>query len=52
MDAIFSRIFEISTELGRMQEFCLFTENVHKITKCEEKECEIKTFLDVLKKSF
>lgn len=52
MDAIFSRIFEISTELGRMHEFCLLTENIHKIAKCEEKECEFKTFLDALKKSF
>lgn len=50
MYAIFQKIFEISAELGKMQEFCLFTESVHAIAKCTKEECEIKTFLNGLKK--
>lgn len=51
MDAIFQKNFEISAELGKMQEFCLFNENVNAIVKCTKEECEIKTFLNGLKKN-
>lgn len=33
MDQIFLKVFEISSELDKMQEFCKFTEHVHNLTK-------------------
>ena len=44
MEAIFEKIFFLSSELGRMQEFLKFTKNVHKITNCEQADSEIENF--------
>ena len=33
MEAVFEKIYCVCAELGKMQEFCLFTENVDKIAK-------------------
>ena len=48
MEAIFEKIFFLSSELGRMQEFLKFTKNVHKITNCKQFDCKIGRFLNEL----
>ena len=48
--SFFHESWKKNTELGKMQEFGFFTENVHTIAKCEKEECKIKIFLDALKK--
>ena len=46
MEHIFENTFYISSEHLRMQDFCNFTENGHKISNCEEKDCNIVRFFD------
>ena len=46
MEAVFKKIFFMSTESSKMLEFLLFTQNVHKLSKCTADDCEIKKFLD------
>lgn len=48
---VFEKVINICDESGKMQEFCLFTENIHKIAKCDKESCEIKTFLTDLTKN-
>ena len=48
MEAVFEKIFLLSSELGRMQEFLIFTKNVHKITNCKQADCEIENFIKIL----
>lgn len=48
MEDIFEKIFFLSTELSKMQEFCLFVKNVQNIAKCKEEKCYIEEFLKVL----
>ena len=51
MEAVFDKIFDICSELGKMQEFCLFTYNIHKIAKCEDGNCDIEKFLKFMTKN-
>lgn len=44
MEPIFEKIFFVSTELSKMQEFCLFTQNVHSIAKCRNEKCDVEEF--------
>ena len=46
METVLKKIFFMSTELSKMQEFLLFTQNVHKLSKCTENDCEIEKLLD------
>ena len=48
MEAVFGKIFFLSSELGRMREFLKFTKNVHKITNCKQADCEIENFIKKL----
>ena len=48
MGVVFEKIFFISTEFSKMQEFLTFTQNVHNLTKCETEDCEIDNFLKVM----
>ena len=45
MEAAFEKIFYISSELLRMQEFWGFTNYVHQLAKCTDKDCAIDGFL-------
>ena len=45
MEAAFEKIFYISSELLRMQEFLGFTNYVHQLAKCADKDCVIDGFL-------
>lgn len=51
MEAVFDKIFDICSEHGKMQEFCLFTDNIHKIARCEDENCDIEKFLKFLTKN-
>lgn len=46
MEPIFEKIFFVSTELNKMQEFCLFTQNVHSIAKCRDVEEFLKVLME------
>ena len=48
MEAVFEKIFFLSSELGRMQEFLKFTKNVHKITNYKQADCETENFITKL----
>ena len=48
MEAVFEKIFFLSSELGRMQEFLKFTKNVHKITNYKQADCETENFIKKL----
>ena len=48
MEAVFEKIFFVSAELGRMQEFLEFTKNVHKISNCKQADSEIEKFMNEL----
>lgn len=48
MEVVFEKIFFISTEFSKMQEFLTFTQNVHNLTKCETEDCETDNFLKVM----
>lgn len=51
MEAVFEKIYCVCAELGKMQEFCLFTENVDKIANCTDNNCEIEKFIKELSKN-
>ena len=40
MEAVFEKIYCVCAELGKMQEFFLFTKNAHKIANCTDNNCE------------
>ena len=44
MVAAFEKIFYISSELFRMQEFWGFTNYVHQLAKCTDEDCVIDFF--------
>ena len=45
-------IFNVSSELLRMQEFCTFANRVHELANCEKNYCDIDRFLKKLKDVF
>lgn len=46
MEVIFKKKFCVSTEQSKMEDFCMFAQNVHKMAKCTDSEnCEIDKFL-------
>ena len=49
MEAAFEKIFCILSELLRMQEFWEFTNKVHTLAKCTEKNCSIEGFFKKIK---
>ena len=49
MECIFEKIFYISSELLKMQEFCTFTEKVHELAKCKHEDCEVRIFKKKIK---
>ena len=49
MEAAFEKIFYVSSELLRMQEFQEFTNKIHTLAKCTEKNCAIKDFFKKIK---
>ena len=51
MEAVFEKIYSVCTELCKMQEFCLFTENVRKISNCTDNNCESEKFMKELSKN-
>ena len=46
---LFQKIFYISSELLRRQEFCTFKEKVHELAKCKHEECEVHIFFKKIK---
>ena len=48
MKVIFEKIFYVSAELGRLQDVLKFTNKVHNMDTCDEKECDIKSLLTKL----
>ena len=44
------KVTEIASQLGSVQDFCQFVDNVHLITKCTDPTCSIKIFNSKLKK--
>ena len=44
MEAAFEKTFYISSELLRMQEFWGFTNSVHHLAKCNDKNCSTDDF--------
>lgn len=40
MEAFFDKTFFVSTELTKMQDFVLFTQNVHAVSKFKEENCK------------
>ena len=51
MEAVFEKIYSVCTELCKMQEFCLFRENVRKISNCTANNCESEKFVKELSKN-
>ena len=49
MECTFEKIFNISSELLRMQEFWTFTNRVNELANCEKNDCEIDRFFKKLK---
>ena len=49
MECTFEKIFNISSELLRMQKFWTFTNRVHELANCEKNDCDIDRFLKKLK---
>ena len=46
MEVVFKKIFFVSTELSKMEDFFMSAQNVHKMAKCTDTEnCEIDKFL-------
>lgn len=46
------QIIEISSKLEKIQQFCKFIEDVHKIRKCKKSDCPIGAYSDKLKVVF
>ena len=44
------KVIEMASQLGSMQVFCQFIDNVHLITKCTDPNCSIKIFNSKFKK--
>ena len=40
-------IFEVSSKLGLIQYFCEFSEDIHKIRKCNDDSCTIRIYNDL-----
>ena len=49
MECIFEKIFYISSELTRMQEFGTFPNKVRELANCKENDCEIGVFPNKIK---
>ena len=49
MEAAFEKIFYVSSELLRMQEFWEFTNKLHTLAKCTEKNCATEVFFKEIK---
>ena len=49
VECIFEKIFYISSELTRMQEFGTFPNKVHELANCKENDCEIDVFPNKIK---
>ena len=47
--AIVENILEVSSKLSSIQQFCEFTEDIHKITKCSDDYCSIRIYNDLLR---
>ena len=48
MESIFEKIFYVSSDFGRIQEFFEFTKKVHDMAQCSEDDCDVKSFLTKL----
>ena len=44
MECVFEKVFYISSDLLRMQEFWTFTDKVHKVANCTDADCGIDNF--------
>lgn len=44
MESIFEKIFYVSSDFGRIQEFVEFTKKVHDMAQCSEDDCDVKSF--------
>ena len=49
MECTFEKIFNISSELLRMQEFWTFTNRFHELANCKKNDCDIDRFFKKLK---
>ena len=49
MGCALEKIFYISSELLRMQEFQTFTNKVHELANCKENDCDIGNFFKKIK---
>lgn len=49
MECIFEKIFYISSEPLRMQEFWAFMSKVHELANCKDTDCDINTFFIKIK---
>ena len=47
---VFEKIFEVSSKVGIIQEFCEGVEEIHKITKCQNPDCPIESYATELRK--
>ena len=46
---VVKQILEVSQKLCSIQQFCEFCEDIHKITKCKDDNCDIKKYNDLLR---
>ena len=46
---VVEQILEVSQKLCSIQQFCEFCEDIHKITKCKNDNCDIKKYNDLLR---
>ena len=44
-------ILDVSSKLGSIQQFCEFSEDIHKIIKCSDDCCNIRIYNDLLRKT-
>ena len=43
------KIVEVASERSKMLDFFLFIEEVHTLSSCEENECQVEAYIDLLK---
>lgn len=48
---VIENIPEVSLELASIQQFCEFSEDIHKITKCSDDFCNIRIYNNLLRKT-
>ena len=52
LEHILEHILEVSSKLGSIQQFCEFCEEIHKITKCNNDDCSIGIYTNLIRNVF